>query len=272
VNPRCPICDGPTKPMPKHPEAELHRCTGCSHAFSLPSSIDTPEVYGNSYYEADHKRWFEHPNVKLFSRILEYIPLGASVLDVGCGKGDFLRFAAHARPDLSLTGIDLSDNQPEEGIRFVRGEVLTWKTDERFSAIVSLAVIEHVDQVTEFARRLRQLAAPGAVIAVMTINDSSVLYSVARAGRHLGFRLTFDRLYSKHHLHHFTPGSLRRVLEGASLKIDTQFSHAAPIEAMDIPVSSRAADLTLRAGLAAIWLTGALTRRGYLQTAVLRAE
>lgn len=258
--------------MPKHPEAELYRCLDCTHAFSLPSSIAATEAYEESYFDGDHRRWFENPNIALFSRILDHIPDGASVLDVGCGKGDFLRFARRSRGDLLLTGIDLYENKPVEGIRFLRADAVTWQTRERFSAIVSLAVIEHVQDILWFAQRLCGLATRDAVVAVMTLNDSSVLYSLARCGRALGVSIAFDRVYSKHHLHHFTPESLRHTLEKGGLNVTSQFTHAAPIEAMDVPASSPILDRAMRVGLLAVWLAGTLTRRGYLQTAICKAS
>jgi 2-polyprenyl-3-methyl-5-hydroxy-6-metoxy-1,4-benzoquinol methylase len=270
--PSCPICSGQTAPMPKHPEAALYRCSDCRHAFSLPASIAAPETYGSEYFQRVHRRWFEHPNIELFARILKYIPQGATVLDVGCGNGDFLRFARRSRSDLALTGIDLSENRPEQGIRFIREELLAWKTEEKFSAIVSLAVIEHLADAAAFVRRIHHLATPDATIAVMTLNDTSILYASARLGRALGVPLAFDRLYSKHHLHHFTPASLRRLLQQGGLSVAAQFSHAAPIHAMDIPTASRIADGILRAGLSCIWLAGYVTGRGYLQTAICRPE
>ena len=64
---KCPLCAAPCRSMPSHPEAELcTRCTGCSHAFTRPESIKDPERYEPSYFEKDHKRWFEHPNVQHF--------------------------------------------------------------------------------------------------------------------------------------------------------------------------------------------------------------
>jgi len=255
--------------MPNHPEVELHRCAKCSHAFSRADSIAQPERYGSSYYEVDHKRWFEHPNLALFARVASFIPLGASVLDVGCGRGDFLRFARNSRPDLRLAGIDIAKNdESSDGVRFLQGDIFQMDADEHFDAIVSLAVIEHVADVTAFVRKLRELMKPRAIAAVMTLNDSSLLYGLARAGRRLGVPLAFNRLYSKHHLHHFTPRSLRTLFREQGFSVRTQFSHDAPIEAMDIPVESEAAGAVLRLGLRIVWTAGRTTDRGYLQTVI----
>jgi 2-polyprenyl-3-methyl-5-hydroxy-6-metoxy-1,4-benzoquinol methylase len=254
--------------MPKHPEAELFRCSRCTHAFSRPDSIAEPETYQDSYFEEQHKRWFEHPNVELFRRIADYVPKGASVLDVGCGKGDFLRFIWKIRPDLRLSGIDLSGIAQGDGIRFIRGDILSTEINEQFDVVVSLAVIEHIRDVKGFVQRLRRLAKPRGIVVAMTLNDSSLLYALARAGRRVEVPLAFDRLYSKHHLHHFTRKSLRTVFTDADFAVISDFDHDAPIEAMDIPVKSSAADAVLRSGLRLVWKAAKVTQRGYLQTIV----
>jgi 2-polyprenyl-3-methyl-5-hydroxy-6-metoxy-1,4-benzoquinol methylase len=258
--------------MPWYPEAELYRCKTCTHAFSVPSSIAVPETYGPDYYDEQHRRWFEHPNLELFRAVLHFLPQRASVLDVGCGRGDFLRFVRRSRPDLRLAGIDLSENQNVDGITFSTGQILTWKTDERFDAIVSLAVIEHVDDVHSFVARLRELTRAHAMVVTMTLNDSSLLYALARSGRAVGARIAFDRLYSKHHVHHFTPQSLRMAFQLEGFSVHTQFSHAAPIEAMDIPVSNPLIEFVLRQGLRAVWSLGGILRRGYLQTIICEVQ
>jgi SAM-dependent methyltransferase len=254
--------------MPPHPEAQLYRCKRCTHAFTAPESILAPEQYGAAYFDEDHKRWFDHPNVKHFRLILEGIPFGAAVLDVGCGRGDFLCFAHAERPDLTLTGLDLSENVSKPEIRFLCGDLLTMQIEERFDAVVSLAVIEHVAPVQAYVDRMRQFAKPGGMLVIMTINDGSLLYAAGRLGRSLGVPLAFNRLYSIHHLHHFTRSSLSAVLSRNGCVVRKHYDHNAPIQAMDIPVRSRSLDFVLRTGLRALWIAGRVTCRSYQQTVV----
>jgi 2-polyprenyl-3-methyl-5-hydroxy-6-metoxy-1,4-benzoquinol methylase len=237
----------------------------------VPGSITEPEQYGESYYETDHKRWFEHPNIALFKRIAAFIPPEASVLDVGCGRGDFLRFLRKTRRDLRLTGIDLSLNEDAEGIRFFRGDIFHSGIGGPFDVVVSLAVVEHVQDVTGFVARLRELTKPGGTVAAMTLNDSSLLYALARAGRSIGVPLAFNRLYSKHHLHHFTRRSLRVLFVRNGYSIRSAFDHNSPLQAVDIPVQGRLTDAVLRSGLWLLWRAGDVTRRRYLQTIVCRS-
>ena len=178
----CPICQAAACFMAAHPEADIYRCKCCTHAFSDPGSMPQQESYDPDYYGDTHRRWFEHPNTALFERITALIPAGASVLDVGCGRGDFLRHVHRNRPDVQLTGIDYSPNQ-DKNIRFLQGDAFELEIRDRFDVVVSLNVIEHVSDCVAFANRLRELTKPGGTIAIMTVNESSILYGLARFGR-----------------------------------------------------------------------------------------
>jgi 2-polyprenyl-3-methyl-5-hydroxy-6-metoxy-1,4-benzoquinol methylase len=258
--------------MARHPETDLYRCPRCTHAFSHLDSVREFEQYRTSYFEEDHKRWFDHPNTALFRQIAAVIPNGASLLDVGCGRGDFLRYLRGIRPDLRLCGIDLSDNQDADGIRFLQGDVMQYKFQETFDAVTSLAVIEHIADVGGFTERLRGFTKSNGVVAVMTLNESSILYRLARTGHRLNVSLAFNRLYSRHHLHHFTRESLRTLLRRRGLIVDSEIIHNPPLSAIDIPVDSRVADTLLRAAMWALCKAGDLTNQSYLQTVVCRAS
>jgi 2-polyprenyl-3-methyl-5-hydroxy-6-metoxy-1,4-benzoquinol methylase len=255
--------------MAKHPEADLYRCPVCTHCFSDPESVEM-EPYTAEYFDEHHQRWFAHPNTSLFRRIAATLPMGASLLDVGCGRGDFLRYLRAHRPDLELTGIDLSPNHETPGIRFLQGDFLTTAIGGRFDAVVSLAVIEHVVDIRAFVDRLKSLVKTGGSVTVMTLNESSLLFALARTGKQLGVPLAFDRLYSRHHLHHFTRNSLRALLEGGGFRIELDLTHNAPLAAIDIPVTNRVADAILRSGMWVLCRIGDATGRAYLQTMTCR--
>ena len=271
MNVPCPICQSPSAFFAHHPETDLYRCRRCTHAFSHLEAMQEFERYDDNYYDTAHKRWFNHPNTALFERIAKAIPPGASVLDAGCGQGDFLRYLRKHRPDLRLSGIDLSFNPSVDGIRFLQGDIMQTGVYERFDAIVSLAVIEHVSDVTGFVQRIHDLVNPGGIAIVMTLNEGSLLYGLARAGYHLGVPLVFNRLYSRHHLHHFTRESFRLVLRRGGFSIESDFVHAAPLAAIDLPVQGKVADAVLRGGTWVLFRLDALTDRNYLQTIIGRS-
>ena len=266
----CPVCQYEARLEAKHPDADIFRCCRCTHAFSDPDSMPVQEAYDEVYFYKTHRRWFRHPNTSLFKQIAEMIPTGSSVLDVGCGRGDLLRYLHATRPDLKLTGVDYSCNS-SEGVRYLQGDVLTLDIPEKFDFVITLATIEHVPDCVAFSRRLRELASPGGTVAVMTINESSLLYGLARVGRSLGIELAFNRLYSRHHLHHFTRRSLCRVLESGGLKVSKQIMHNAPLRAMDLPVKNSVMEAFVRAGVWAVFLAGGITSKTYQQTAICSA-
>jgi 2-polyprenyl-3-methyl-5-hydroxy-6-metoxy-1,4-benzoquinol methylase len=270
----CPVCAALATSGDLHPEAELYRCTECGHRFSRLKPGVLAEPYNAAYFEEMHRNWFAHPNLALFekiARIIEREPIPHSVIDVGCGNGNLLRYLSDRLPSSStLTGVDLMANLPQGGIEFIEGDALSVELGRQFSVVVTLGVIEHVLDPQIFAQRLKSLARPGGLIIIMTINDASVLYATARLLRCFGVTLPFDRLYGGHHLQHFNHLSLSRLLEGVSLEVEELISHNTPLASVDIPVPSDAAALVLRGGVGLLFSFGWLSRRTYLQTVVCR--
>ena len=265
----CPVCGANATVAYLHPDAAIYRCGGCTHVFSDPRSIQKHETYSTEYYEEAHRNWFQHPNVRLFRWIADQIPPQTrSVIDIGCGKGHFLRFLHSVRPALKLVGVDLSRNDAEPGIEYFQGEISDVPITEKFDVVVSLAVIEHVADVSEFAKRLATLCRPEGQVLIMTLDNDSMLYRVARLMNNLAFRTAFNRLYSTHHLHHFTERSLRSLLESAGISVREVHRTNAPLRAVDVPTSDKLVRQLMWAGVAVIFLLGSITRSAYLQTMV----
>ena len=95
---------------------------------------------------------------------------GDRVLDIGCGWGGFLRFAA-AR-DMNVTGITLSNHQKEyveeliQKRNFTNAEVkyqdfFTYKPGEKFDGISMMGVIEDLSDYKRVMQKLPELLKPG---------------------------------------------------------------------------------------------------------------
>jgi 2-polyprenyl-3-methyl-5-hydroxy-6-metoxy-1,4-benzoquinol methylase len=273
---QCPICKNQAPFYAWHPEAGLYRCEECGHRFSVLFTQNSAERYGPEYFEQIHRNWFMNPDLAHFDELAGFIKADGtaqSIIDVGCGKGSFLGYlAARMGPALSLTGIDLSPNPPDPTIEYISGDVMTVPILRQFDVVVSLAVIEHVADVHNFVNKLHDLCRPNGRVIVTTVNDDSLLYVTARALRHVGFTLPFNRLYSCHHLHHFTRRSLIGLLEQKGLTIETVILHNAPLAAIDIPVSPMAIARLLRLAVGVLFIAGHLARRTYQQTVVCRKD
>jgi 2-polyprenyl-3-methyl-5-hydroxy-6-metoxy-1,4-benzoquinol methylase len=271
---QCPICENYAPFYARHPEADLYQCGECRHRFSVLSAQNSGERYEPEYFEQTHRNWFMNPDVALFEQLSKVITadgVSRSVIDVGCGKGNFLAYlAVRVKQGLSLTGIDLSPNPPNSNIQYIAGDVMATSIPRQFDVVVSLSVIEHIADVQSFAGKLHDLCRLNGRVIVMTVNDDSILYRIARVARYLGFTLPFNRLYSCHHLHHFNRDSLLRLLERKGFAIEKVILHDAPLAAIDIPVSSPAIAMLLRLAVGTIFVAGRLVRRTYLQTVVCR--
>jgi SAM-dependent methyltransferase len=272
----CPICDGASKLDAPHPEVDLLRCTVCGHRFSRIKDGSSWERYDPLYYQETHRNWFAYPDLGLFDTIarrIENEPEPRSLIDVGCGNGNLLRhLAKRFGPNTEFVGIDLSLNETTPGIEFIQGDVLNTPFDKTFSVVVTLATIEHIADICSFAERLRSLTKPGGLVVVMTLNDDSLLYVTARTLRRLGIPIAFDRLYSRHHLHHFGRASLCHLLRDKGLRPEYAVVHNAPFRAIDVPAKSPVAAAFLRLAVVGINCFGWLTGKSYLQTVFCRYD
>jgi SAM-dependent methyltransferase len=273
---RCTVCNETSRIMLTRPQGDLYRCGSCDHCFTGIQSMSEQEKYEAEYYEVTHGAWFNNPNLPLYEYILGQIRRvkpDASVMDVGAGRGELLKYLRGKNPALTLTGIDISPVPPAAGIRFIQGDALAMTVAQRYDVVVSLAVIEHVPDLHGFVKVLRELCTPGGVIIVMTLNDRSVTYAVTRLMRRLGMPGPFDRVYDKHHVNHFNVSSLRRLLQDHQLIVRATHPHNVPLAAVDIAPGNPVKRAVFRAGVWGTFMLGALTRKTYLQTVVCtRAE
>jgi 2-polyprenyl-3-methyl-5-hydroxy-6-metoxy-1,4-benzoquinol methylase len=265
----CPVCGAPAPFAYDHPDARIYRCRSCTHAFSDPASIREAETYSPEYYEVSHRNWFLHPNIRLFAWIERQLPADVtSVIDAGCGRGQFLDYLHEKRPHLRLVGVDLSRNEDRNGIEFHCGDASKLQLGT-FDAVVSLATIEHVADIGEFAEQVRALCKPGGLAFVMTLDEGGTVYRAARLGRRLGVPVAFNRLYSSHHLHHFTARSLAELLERKGLRLRKTHAHGVPLRALDMPPVSKLARPVFVAAVASLFAAGKLARRSFLQTVIV---
>ena len=271
VTPLCPVCSAPGFAEQRLPDCTVCRCGTCGHCFTDLGSIDGLEEYEASYFEKEHRNWFRHPNLALYGRLFKIISKhnpSASVLDVGCGNGNFLRYLQTRSGSLSLTGIDMAPNELSAGIHYIQGDFLNEKSGRHFDVLVSLAVIEHIPDVAAFARRLDQLCVPGGLVITMTVDERSLIYSAARTLNRAGYATPAKRLYSKHHLNHFTGSSLRRLLEQQGLSTVKVIRHNSPLAAVDMPPMSAFRAAILSTGVWMGFVLGQLMGRTMLQTVV----
>ena len=266
----CPICDSMSTAFLFSSDSDIFECGQCSHVFSRLTSNKNMEEYAPEYYQEVHANWFRNPNIRLFEWVSKNLSKScASVLDVGCGKGAFLRFLRdRSQAPLKLVGVDYSPNVSEHGIEYREGAFEEMQDLGLFDAVVNLAVIEHLISPVGFARHLAELCGENGVVVVMTLNNDSVLYCVARLLGRIGIAGPMKRLYSIHHLQHFTKASLETALKKAGLRVFKARKHNAPLRAIDIPARNPFLKGLLAVTVGFTFLLGTILRRTYLQTVI----
>jgi len=275
---KCTVCNGNSYLWVKLQKLELRKCQSCSHCFTDQSTIK-PETYSADYYLKIHRQWFENPNYKLFSIIhQDLIKRNVTfILDAGCGNGDFIKYLAKNKSCFSLYGIDLSPvNESVNELNnatFIQGDFLTHQFTTKFDAIVSLAVIEHMEDVRAFQKRLHTLLHDNGIAYIMTLNSDGFLYRLANFMRKIGFSFIFKRLYDPHHLNHFNKQSLVSLLtQDNAFRVVKVIDHNVPLKAIDIPLRKGIISAFLRAGVKIVFITGKIFRKTYLQTLIVQKQ
>src|SRR5487761_961251 len=122
-------------------------------------------------HQAEDRHWWYQGRRRVLERAIERLgrPAGARILDAGCGSGrNMVELARHG----SGTGVELSDASVELARERDSGEVLEGSVmdmpidDDTFDLVVSLDVIEHLDDDVGALRELRRVTRPGGALLV----------------------------------------------------------------------------------------------------------
>ena len=109
-------------------------------------------------------------NVHCHRRILASLPSEAqTVLDAGAGAGQLARTLVAAGCDVTAIdrAADLAANPRVPGLTWITGDVLTYDFGTAFDAVISVAVLHHLPDLTAALRRLAHLTADGGMLIVI---------------------------------------------------------------------------------------------------------
>lgn len=270
----CSVCQKKTELTDNN--LGLHHCGFCNHIFRNPHK-DECERYSEEYFLKEHKNWFENPNYGLFESIYKIIiKLNGTgrlkVLDVGCGRGDLLKYLRNRDPQLELYGIDLVLNE-YPGIKFFKGNILEEQDfGVKFDIIINLAVIEHVEAPHLFCEKLYDFLVPGGIVFTVTVNTDGLIYDIAGILKNIGIKSAYNRLFAKHHLQFFSGKSLKMLMSGSGFDIIAQKNHAYPIKAVDCPKENFLITKLYLAAIYIIFSLSAVLNKGLLQTIVCKKK
>lgn len=207
-------------------EFEIFECDQCHLLYTVPRPL--PEKIGvyyqseNYYSHQENKtgfiprlyEWVKSINIKRKVRLATVGLTPGSVLDIGCGVGDFL-FAMKEK-SWKIVGIEPSDAardiaQNRLGIPLLRPEDSAQLPDHSFDLITLWHVLEHVDdlkhQITEFQRLLK----PNGRLLLALPN-----YKSYDAQHYKQYWAAWD---VPRHLNHFCPDSIHSIFDSTSIEL-----------------------------------------------------
>lgn len=229
----CPVCRAPAQPRIELGDYRLFACARCgcwssdALARDARTSFEPDAYFANA--EEDRARWAD-----LLRRAGVDAARPARVLDVGCGRGHFLRFVGSVDPAAERCGIELdparaSDARaadPEARIAIGSAVEALAELPGTFDLITLWDVFEHLVDPSDVLRALARRLAPGGALFVQTIHEHSIVPRLGRAlyvlsaGRVRG---PARRTHEPHHLVFFSRTGLHRLADQAGLAIRTEW-------------------------------------------------
>jgi SAM-dependent methyltransferase len=275
VHTACPVCGSASSrdiaPDRFDTKNRYLRCDGCGSGFSLLRAADpdeTARIHTEAYYAPGHDELREVPAAEAYflARLVRFRSAGR-LLDVGCGRGRWLRYVKD-RTSFDVEGVEPSPEAAEYA-RSVRG--LTVRTgdlssagydDGSFDVVYLRNVLEHVADPGAFAGELRRILKPGGLAAVHVPNDASLTNGLKRHLYRAGLVRECGALIYPVHLTGLTPDSLDLLfreggferLAGETLS-KIRRGYEFPFVPMDIPLLPAAVleHLTGRGNLILAW-------------------
>ena len=136
------------------------------------------EIMNNSYISTiyDNARPITSYPHQLASYLKSRYNLGGVLVDLGCGRGDFLN--AFREIGLNVQGIDAEENLPVENV--IGGVNLETDTlpfdDDTVDVIFTKSVLEHIHNPDNIMRECLRILKPGGILITMVPDWQSCMY------------------------------------------------------------------------------------------------
>jgi len=212
------------------PPYAVYVCFGCDLGFVSP--MPSGEVLSRAYDKAYYQPWSEQhveARQRMWQRriaLVKKIKPGGHLLDIGGGDGSFIEVAASAGFKIFATEFSeagaASMRQRVPAAEVHTGELTDLLLPEAtFDIVTAWHVLEHMRDPFAALVTIRRLLRPDGVafIAVPNRNNHlmAMLYRFLKGRPYPLFSLKTREI----HLFHFTPASLRMMLEKAGFAIDS---------------------------------------------------
>lgn len=221
----CVVCGCPTARAEAEIEGlpeQLVTCEGCGLGalFPTPDARRIQSFYPPAYYGSPGAKF--EPLVEYgvragarfrVKRLAGSLPRAARVLDVGCGRGVMLRalldlgYEAHG---VEISAEAAAGADPRAKVHVAPDLTQAALPDQFFDAVILWHVLEHLPHPDRVLAELHRILKPGGRLILAVPNYGSWQ---ARLMKSQWFHLDLPR-----HLYHFTPRTLKRLLQQSGFR------------------------------------------------------
>jgi SAM-dependent methyltransferase len=193
----------------------LVQCQQCGLVYlnPRPTKVGMARYYQHYHDYAINDAWLERRQLERLREVERRREAGR-LLDVGCGRGEFLRVARDR--GWQCFGVEISPQASDEARR--KGlDVATGRfedvdyPDSFFDVVTIYHVLEHLHDPREALSKAYQLLKSGGLLVVAVPNFDSL-----QAGL---FRQRWYHLDAPRHLYHFAPHTLKMLLHETGFKV-----------------------------------------------------
>jgi ubiquinone/menaquinone biosynthesis C-methylase UbiE len=144
-------------------------------------NINTPE-YWDAVYSNEIAMSRERIALERFQRVSAMILPNSTVLDVGCGTGDFVRYLEEHRPDCEISACDFSTAAIQHAaskspnISFAVVDILNLSEyySNKFDFVICFETIEHITEPQKLIDEMTSITKQNGIMIITTPYDNNV--------------------------------------------------------------------------------------------------
>lgn len=227
MNSKCIICETIGELLYTVEGIRINKCPNCGLVYTEHKNIFQDSLYEVNYFTGKgisgkdflkNKEILEFDRFRLKMRLkkIEQFASKGNLLDVGCATGIFMEMAQNK--DWNCYGIELSDFAANYCRDELKLNVMTGTLDKvsypenYFDVVTLFHVLEHIsDPVTFLSKDVHPILKSGGLLVIETPNFASLESKTNRE--------QWSDLKPREHLYHFTPSTLKKIIENAGFEI-----------------------------------------------------
>jgi SAM-dependent methyltransferase len=197
-------------------DIKLGVCETCGFVFNTAFDIAKTEYSGRYEETQAYSGTFNKFHTALAERLIKKHGLyEKDVLEIGCGKGEFIAMLADLGSNRGVgidPGVDVSriEGKAASQVKFIADFYNESYGDHKVDFLACKMTLEHIPEALEFVSVVRR--------GLGDQTDAIIFFQVPEAGRILG-ECAFEDVYYEH-CAYFTPGSLARMFRQAGFAVD----------------------------------------------------